>query len=198
LARYTARMWKPVVAFTLPCLILLGLMVWKIGWGAGPDKLPGRLVDYHEIYDGFWDVACDTAMDGSDRRCYIQYVDVYRPRPDFAAAMVEVVMHPGGDGQPDPHIRFDLEPGLSFQTVVIATETADGSVPLDVSHCAVNTCLISGERARALLQDWTKADALTLSIHEGRPAPSQLSWPMERFAILFADFTAQRAARSLP
>ena len=32
--------------------------------------------------------------------------------PDFAAAMVEVVYHPGEDGQPDPHVRFDIEPGI--------------------------------------------------------------------------------------
>lgn len=189
---------RALIAFAIPCVLLLGLTIWQLGWSAGPAGLPGRLVDYHKIYDGFWDVACDTAMDGSDRRCYIQYVDVYRPRPEFAAAMVEVVMHEGDGDVPDPHIRFDLEPGLSFLNTEIVIESQTGSIPIDVSHCAVNTCPISGDVARQILSHWHSASAITLEIREGRPEPARLSWPMENFDKIFEDFGAQRALRNLP
>ena len=191
-------MRRLLTAFTLPVLVLLGLVVWQLGWLAGPDKLPARVSEYHKVYDGFWDVACDSALDGTDRRCYIQYVDVYRPRPDFAAAMVEVVMHEGPGAQPDPHIRFDLEPGLSFLDATIAIEGPSGPLAVDVSHCAVNTCPISGDAARGILAQMLEADALTLRINEGRSEITQLSWPLETFPVLFDDFAARRAERDLP
>ncbi len=189
---------KQVVALLLTLAILTGLMVWRAGWLQADQSLPGRLVDYHKIYDGWWDVACDTAMDGSNRRCYIQYVDVYRPRPDFAAAMVEVVFHTGKDGKPDPHVRFDIEPGLSFRNANVVAKTADGKVLLDVSDCPSNTCRFSGEAGRAILQTWRKGIALRLEIEEGRPKPSMLTWPLGNMDAILDDFAAQRRKRDLP
>ena len=41
------------------------------------EKLAGRLITFKKSFDGWWDVACDTAPDGTDARCYVQYVDPY-------------------------------------------------------------------------------------------------------------------------
>jgi hypothetical protein len=177
---------------------LTGLAAWSAGWFEKGQILPGRISEYHKVYDGLWDVACGTAMDGTDRNCYIQYVDVYRPRPEFAAAMVEVVMHQGADGQPDPHVRFDIEPGLSFRDAKVSVEAAEGRVPIDVSGCDTNTCRFSGERGRAILEAWRKGSKLHLEIDEGRAEPARLSWPLENMEIILGDFAAQRAARQLP
>ena len=142
-------------ALAIPAVALLALVIWQICWQPQRQTLPGRLVDYHAIY-GLWDVACDTAMHGTDRGCYIQYVEVYRPRPEFAAAMVEVVMHPGADGQPDPHIRFDIEPELSFRHTYIHTVLPEGPRAVALTHCAGNTCRVTGDAARALLREWRR------------------------------------------
>ncbi|WP_299848225.1 hypothetical protein [uncultured Roseovarius sp.] len=187
---------------TLAACFTVGLLVVMVAWWAGwlfpRQTLPGRLSEYHKVYDGFWDVACDTAMDGSDRRCYIQYVDVYRDRPDFAAAMVEVVYHPGDDGQPDPHVRFDIEPGYSFRETRMSVVTADGKVPFDTSDCRSNTCRRSGDAGRDMLKVWRAGSALELVIEEGRSEPAISTWPLDNINAILDDFEAQRQARNLP
>lgn len=190
-------MRRLLIAFALSVLALLGLVVWQLGWLEQRQTLPGRLSEYHKVY-GFWDVACDTATDGSDRRCYVQYVDVYRLRPDFAAAMVEVVMHEGADGRPNPHIRFDIEPDFTFRNTTMAVLTPAGAQPVDISHCAVSSCRIIGGPARDLLRMWRRGSAITLDVGEGRAVPARLSWSLDDINIILDDFAAQRAARNLP
>lgn len=186
---------KLAFALALACLAAgaLGWAFWPRGQG-----LEGRKVDYHRIYDTFWDVACDSAMDGTDRGCYVQYVDVYRPRPDFAAAMVELVYHPGEDGRPDPQLRFDIEPGLSFRQTTVAVNVVGGALPIDISQCAGNTCRIAGGAARAILAGWRAGASLEWQIDEGRGPPARLTWPLRHINAILDDLAAQRAARGLP
>ena len=191
-------MRRMMIVLGILVLLLAGLVGWQIMRFSEDGKLPGRKVDYHAIYDRLWDVACDTAVDGSDAGCYVQYVDVYRPRPDFAAAMVEVVMHPGDGGRPDPHIRFDIEPGLSFADARLWVETPQGDVLASLAHCPGNTCRFSGEVARTMLLDWRDGAALYLEIGEGRAAPARLRWPLGNMAAILDDFATQRAKRGLP
>lgn len=189
---------KLVLAALAAALLVTGVAVLLFRLTSSGHELAGRLVDYHKIYDRFWDVACDTAMDGTDQGCYIQYVDVYRPRPDFAAAMVEVVVHQGDDGQPDPHVRFDIEPGLSFTDTTITVTTPDTDIPIDVSDCPSNTCRFSGAEGRAILDRWRTGTAINLTIQEGRDSPATLRWPLENMGTILDDFATQRQARDLP
>jgi len=189
-------MKRIALALMIPLLLLLGIMSWLIGWWG--QTLPGRHVDYYKVYDGGWEVACDTATDGSDTGCYIQYVDVYRPRPEFAAAMVELVMRDGPDGTPDPHLRFDIEPGLSFREATVSVALGEGAETLDMSHCAVNTCLFSGQESHDILNVMRRGTALHLEIDEGRGDPARLVWPLWNIETILDDFAAQRAKRGLP
>lgn len=77
---------------------------------AGNDT-PGDWVVTHQKSFGLWDSVCDErAEDGAmHRRCYIRYVDVFSPRPAFAAHFVFVT--PDGDGV---RIEFGSEPGTRF------------------------------------------------------------------------------------
>ena len=47
-------------------------------------KFTGCLLTYHKVFDVWWDVACDTAPDGTDARCYAQYVNVHAHDRTFA------------------------------------------------------------------------------------------------------------------
>ena len=186
------------------CVLVLTALgsAWAMGWLAQQHKLMGRLIDYKRVEGGLWEMACDTAVDGSDAGCYIQYVDVYRSRPDFAAAMVEIVYRDGADGEPDPHIRFDIEPGFRIRDAVMTLhgpdmDTGNGR-SIDLSHCRRNTCVIAGQAGRALIADWRDADRLDFVIEEGRDIPARRSWQMVNFPDLLDDFAAQRAARDLP
>ena len=112
--------------------------------------------------------------------------------------MVEVVVHEGEDGQPDPHVRFDIEPGLTFRNTKVSVETADGRKPIDVAGCASNTCRLSGQTGRDILALWRSGSTLHLEIEEGRDAPAQLEWPLGNINTILDDFAAQRAERGLP
>lgn len=190
----------PVRAILYTIVLTLAAVAGGILWWMQQDDhvLTGRKVDYHKIYDVFWDVACDTAMDGSDQGCYVQYVDVYRPRPEFAAAMVEVVYHKGADGQPDPHIRFDIEPAYTFEGTRIAVSTPSGQIPVDTSVCSGPTCRISGDQGKAVLAAWRKGEALSVTIDEGREALITRQWPLGNINAILDDLAAQRATRGLP
>ncbi len=185
-------------AFIVIAAALAALAAWWAGWNPFGQKLPGRVTDYHQTYDRLWEVACDTAPDGSDARCYVQYVDVYRPRPEFAAAMVEVVMHEGESGRPEPHVRFDIEPGLSFRDAALTIETANGTVALDLSDCPGNTCRFVGTAGVDVLAVLKGGTALELKIDEDRAEPAVLTWPLGSMADVLDDFAAQRRARNLP
>lgn len=182
---------------------LIGVLALAVlaGWGLGLIRfgqiLPGRVTDHYAAHDG-WELACDTATDGSDPRCYVQYVDVYRSRPDFAAAMVEIVMRKGAQGRPDPHVRFDIEPGLDLGKGRLEIATADGVVPVDLSTCRKNSCLFSGPDGRALLDIWRRGTELRLTILEKRGEAVQLAWPLSGMGPLLDAFARARRARDLP
>lgn len=195
----TLTNYKRRIAITFGVVaLILTISIWWSGLLTPAQKLEGRLVDYHEIYDGLWDVACDTRVDGSDKRCYLQYVDVYRPRPEFAAAMVEVVFHVGRDGLPDPHVRFDIEPGLSFQKSRIVTMGGASEQVLDLSDCPKNTCRFNGNQGREILKHWRNGSTLRFEIDEGRGVPSVLNWPLQNMDAILDDFAIQRRSRELP
>lgn len=187
------------MAGLLLIVFIAGMAAWRAGWlDFGGQTLPGRLTEYYKTYDRFWELVCDSALDGSDRRCYAQYVEAYRFRPDFAAAMVEVIYRPGDDGRADPHVRFDIEPGLSFGDASVTVETPDGGLLVDVSGCRSNTCVFSGEAGRTILQSWRRGSSMHLKIDEGRAEPVELAWPLGEMDALLDDLGRQRAERDLP
>lgn len=162
-------------------------------------KLAGRHSEYHKVYDGWWDVACDTAMDGGDRRCYVQYVDVYSPRPDFRAAMVEVVYRRATDGSAEPVVTFDIEPDLSFRDVALSVSRADGSQhPLNTGDCSGPKCSAAGTAATKMLAEWRKGYSLSLTLREKGGTMRQLSWPLGNINAILDDYAEQRASRNLP
>ena len=76
--------------------VILMALVHGAPPAAQADTLPGRLITFKKTFDGWWDVACDTAPDGTDARCYVQYVDPYRVTPKLRAVMVDFFVSAGG------------------------------------------------------------------------------------------------------
>ena len=135
---------------------------------AAAGTLPGRLIAYKKTFDGWWDVACDSAPDGSDARCYVQYVDPYRYPPNLRAAMVDFLYRKSADGNSEPVIRFDVEPDLSFASdVKMSIVDEDGSEKLvPVDECRTEKCVFSGTPAQVMLVRWSGAKLLRLKIKE--------------------------------
>ena len=73
----------------------------------GNDRPSDWVADHFTSFGG-WDSVCDhRSTDGvKEQRCYLRYVDVFSPRPKFAAQFIFVT--------PGPEIQIGLERGTRF------------------------------------------------------------------------------------
>lgn len=182
----------------VPALVLLcifGLVESTVAQG-----LPGRLITFKKVFDGWWDVACDTAPDGSDARCYVQYVDPYSLPPRFRAAMVDFLYRKAGTGGGEPVITFDVEPDLTFQDDVELWIMTAGGTPTAIARdgCVRSKCVFSGPAARDLLKSLSQADTLVLKISERSGKVVERRWPLGNMAEIVKTLAAERQRRNLP
>lgn len=189
--------------FRLSILIAIAAALSLASGGYTPlsaTKLPGRLITYHKVFDTWWDVACDTAPDGSDARCYAQYVDVYSPRPNLRAAIVDFLYRKGSDGHPEPIITFNIEPDLSYARHAEMTVMGrDGTMSaIDASGCPTAKCVFTGALGRKMLDEWSKAETLILLIKEKSGHTVERRWPLGNLAEMVRIITEQRKKRGLP
>ena len=189
--------------FRLAVLIAIAAALSLASGGYTPlsaNKLPGRLLTYHKVFDVWWDVACDTAPDGTDARCYAQYVDVYSPRPNLRAAIVDFLYRRGSDGQPEPIITFNIEPDLSYaRDAEMTLVRNDGSTSsIDASGCPTGKCVFTGEVGRKMLQDWSEAKTLILLVKEKSGKIVERRWPLGNMAEMVRIIAEQRKKRGLP
>lgn len=167
---------------------------------AHAEKLAGRLITFKKTFDGWWDVACDTDPDGADARCYVQYVDPYRVKPKFRAAMVDFLYRRKADGAAEPVITFDVEPDLSFardvRLTVIAGDGAEKEI--SVAACPSGKCVFAGGTAQAMLIRWSSAQRLRLRIREHSGEVVVREWPLGNMREIVRIIGEQRKARELP
>ena len=181
--------------------VAIGLLL-ALGWpqATNADQLPGRLITFKKTFDGWWDVACDTAPDGTQPRCYVQYVDAYQVKPKLRAAMVDFLYRRSANGRSVPVITFDVEPDLSFaRDVRLAIINGDGAEKaVSVVDCPTGKCVFTGATAQAMLIRWSRAKALRLRIREAKGAIVERSWPLRHMREILQIIAAERKARGLP
>lgn len=167
---------------------------------AHAEKLAGRLITFKKSFDGWWDVACDTAPDGTDARWYVQYVDPYSYAPNFRAAMVDFLYRKTTGGSAEPVITFDVEPDLSFaRDVKMSIVAADGRErPIPVGGCKSAKCVFARTSAHVMLVRWSGAKLLRLRIRESSGAEVVREWPLGNMREIVQIIGAQRKARGLP
>ena len=189
--------------FRLAILIAIAAALSLASGGYAPlsaNKLPGRLITFHKVFDTWWDVACDTAPDGTDARCYAQYVDVYSRKPHFRAAIVDFLYRPGADQQPEPVITFNIEPDLSYarDAKMVLVRNNGTTSAIDSRRCPTAKCVFTGNAGRAMLDDWSKAKTLILSIKENSGETVERRWPLSNMAEMIRIIAQQRKKRGLP
>ena len=164
------------------------------------EKLAGRLITFKKSFDGWWDVACDTAPDGTDARCYVQYVDPYSFAPNFRAAMVDFLYRKTATGSAEPVITFDVEPDLSFaRDVAMSIVDADGAEKaMPVGGCEGAKCVFAGTSASVMLVRWSGAKLLRLRIRERSGGEVVREWPLGNMREIVRIMAEQRKARGLP
>lgn len=190
---------RKLLAGSAVIILAAGLFVQQGGLSLFGQKLEERDISYHKTYDGWWDVACDAAMDGTDSRCYMQYVDVYQPQPDLRAAMVELTYTRDSDGISQPVLVFNIETGMDFAKSSMRIEKPDASVmALSFGECSGAECRLTGSEAQGFLASWRTGRTLILSLSEADGSEVIRNWPLQNMATILDDLATRRKQRNLP
>ncbi len=162
---------------------------------AGRDTPGEWIVDHYRPF-GLWDSICDhrTTGDVMGQRCYLRYVEVFSPRPTFAAQFVFVT--------PGPEIEIGLERGTRFAPGGMRIEAGSATIwTTDRRGCMAprlgSSCVFTGEDAADLLAALTRGAAFLFDFTDRHAQPQSLRWDLTRFAYALADFEREAAARGL-
>lgn len=154
---------------------------------------PGEWKVTHHAPFGLWDSFCDERLTGNtlEQRCYLRYVDVFSPRPEFGAMFAFIT--------PDGRIEFGIEDGTAFLKNGF-TLTKDGKSiwVLQGRPCLFGgTCTFENEEARQLSQQMRIADSFDFNFIDRHEKTQSLSWDMTRFPQALDDMTSEAQKRGL-
>lgn len=149
----------------------------------------------HYVPFGLWDSVCDerTEDDIIRQRCYLRYVEVYSPRPNFLATFIFIYPK---DGQSIVEIGFErgtryAEGGfrvLSNKQVVWA---------LDGTCVRSSPCRLSGGEAQSLLGHFAVGDTLVQEFSDRNGTSWRLEWDLSRMGMALEDYGDASRQRSL-
>lgn len=158
----------------------------------GNDTPGDWVVDHYKPF-GLWDSICDHRMTGDVKevRCYLRYVEVFSPRPNFAAQFVFVT--------PGPEVEIGLERGTRFPKDGIRIEGTGGTL-WSTNRILCRTgfaCTFAGDEAQTLLTAMTDGTTFAFDFTDRHGMPRELRWDLTAFADALADFTRESTARHL-
>jgi len=154
---------------------------------------PGEWVIDHQKSFGLWDSFCDhRTTDGiREQRCYLRYVEVFSPRPNFGAQFAFVTK--------GPKVEFGMELGTVFEESGFRIET-DGAVTWakPQAGCLVGlACIYQGQDAAEIIEAMIEGDSFLFDFTDRHGQPQSLVWGIKSFRHALADFHAQSALRGL-
>lgn len=178
-----------LTALILPLLILSA--PGATAQGSDGEDTAGAWRNTHASNFGGWDSVCDE--NGDQVRCYLRYVDVYRPRPNFGALFAFVQTGNGSET-----VEIGLEFGTNFAPEAL---TVTGSKPdwmLEAGLCTgAVPCALTGDAARAMLDAMGAGGTLMLTFTDQYGDPQSRTWDLGAFAAARDDLATQAAARGL-
>lgn len=152
-------------------------------------------VTHHSIF-GIWNSMCDMREEAGTpvRRCYLRRVDVFSPRPEFAAQFLFVT--PEREGY---RVSFGIEPGTFFALDGFRIEGTEGTDWQTRRPGCLSglSCNFTGPAAEALLEAMREGGAFRFTFRDRHGQPQDLTWPLDDFAAAWADFQGQAARRGL-
>lgn len=154
---------------------------------------PGEWVVDHQRAFGLWDSFCDHRLTNGAReeRCYLRYVDVFSPRPNFAAQFLFVT--------PGPKVEFGMERGTLFRMGGFRIER-DGQTTWSAAKPSClggRACIYDGKPATWLLGHMTAGGAFIFDFTDRHGQPQALRWDLAPFADALADFQNEATKRGL-
>ncbi|UZD91792.1 hypothetical protein [Cognatishimia activa] len=161
----------------------------------GNDTASNWKVTHFEQF-GIYLSSCDEReeADGLKQRCYLRYVDVFSPRPEFAAQFFFVVN--GDDGL---EVDFGLEPGTLFSPNGFRIEDKGEDIwrTRRVGCLTGLSCTFDGDDADVLLQAMQNGTDFRFTFRDRNGNPQDLTWPLDGFSDAMADFSEQSENRGL-
>lgn len=162
---------------------------------AGRDT-PGEWRVTHQERFGLWDSFCDERKTGDqlEERCYIRFVDVFSPHPEFGAVFLFITPEGGGD-----RVEFGFERGTRFADGGFhVAGDADSTWQITRDTCLRGReCVFEGVDARDLLDRFDKGDGLILRFTDRHGADQDRYWDLGRFSAIYADYRNEATKREL-
>lgn len=128
------------------------------------------------------------------QRCYLRRVDVFSPRPDFAAQFLFIT--PQAQGY---EVDFGMEAGTLFAPNGFRIETMQGDVwrTRRIGCLTGLSCTFAGPDAAHLIDSMQDGDAFRFTFRDRHGQPQDLSWSLAAFDAAWADFQEQSGLRDL-
>ncbi len=161
----------------------------------GNDTAGNWRVTHHDAF-GIWTSICDEREERGNlvQRCYLRHVDVFSPKPDFAAQFVFITPENGGY-----KIAFGMEPGTFFPPDGFRIQAAQG----DIWHTRYPGCLtglsctFTGSGAQRLVDAMVAGETFRFTFRDRHGRWQDLGWSLQGFDTALADFHAQSRRRGL-
>lgn len=154
---------------------------------------PGEWKVTHHQPFGLWDSMCDERRTGAtlERRCYLRYVDVFSPHPNFGAIFAFIT--------PDNALELGIERGTRFKTDGLrAMQGESTSWTMPRRPClSGGTCRVNGADGAALLETLSQSDRLIFEFVDRHGAAQVRDWDLSRFGDALTDHRARAAERGL-
>ncbi|TMV07737.1 hypothetical protein FGK63_09730 [Ruegeria sediminis] len=177
-------------------LVFLFLVSPALAQDMQGNDTPGNWrVTHHQIF-GIWNSMCDEREESGAlrQRCYIRRVDVFSPRPNFAAQFLFITPEPSGF-----KVAFGMEPGTLFSPNGFRIEAAgDTRWRTRRPGCLTGLgCEFDGEQAQELIAAMQDGGAYRFTFRDRNGQAQDLTWPLGEFGEAWADFLDQSRARGL-
>lgn len=176
-------------------LLILLVLAWRPAFAQdlqGNDTPGNWVVTHHKIYD-IWNVLCDEREESGAlvQRCYLRRVDVFSPRPKFAAQFLFIT--------PGPYVDFGMEAGTLFLPGDFRI-TRDGATVWQTNRPGCLTglkCQFEAEDAAELVAEMRAGADFRFTFRDRHGQAQDLIWPLAGFSDAWDDFTAQSRNRNL-
>ncbi|MFK8033544.1 MAG: hypothetical protein AB8B94_05295 [Hyphomicrobiales bacterium] len=149
----------------------------------------------HFVSFGLWDSVCDERMENDTlkQRCYLRYVDVYSPRPNFLATFAFIFTESG-----QSVVEMGFEKRTNFSEKGFRVEKNGKAIWTFQDSClSTSKCRLTGEEAQNFLSQLSRGDILVQNFRDRTRQDRTLSWDLSQFEVALADYLEAAAERSL-
>lgn len=182
---------------TLACC--LSLVLPAMAQDAEGNDRPSNWEVTHQRAHGIWDSVCDQrdTGDAHQKRCYIRHVDVFSPRPKFAAQFLFVTNPAQGSG---PEVEFGIEAGTLFAPGNFRLERGGETTWSTLRPGCLTgiSCRFDDQAAQELLSQMRMGGVLAFDFRDRHGETRALRWSLDGFPKALADFNLQATKRNLP